>query len=156
MSEIVYTDPIYNDTEFKVEDAFEALLGEFQDYLPPVVVSLASEELETAHVAIICDELNSDDLIRNGNWEADVRLKVVTLFDETLPDGFASLRALHRQRCAVVRDNVMIRELATTLSTDSGITVQGFSFPSVKQRVEGRSWITEFYVKLNSVSGVEE
>lgn len=153
MSETVYTDPIYNDIEFEIEDSIAAWLAPIQEYTAPIYVSLATEEIDNAaYVAVICDDLDGEGLERNGNWQALVRIKVVTPFDETVPEGFANLRALHRQRCAVVRDRIMVVELADELSNTS-ITVQGFSFPAVKQQVINRSWVTEFHVKLKRVSG---
>lgn len=154
----------YNDVEFKSEDAFVALLVPVQasDLVnAPIVMSLASEVLEVDHIAIIAEEFEAhQDPPRSGNWKGNMRIKVVTAFDQTVPNGFSDLRALHRQRVGVVRDIFSSSTLDADLTTagqaidgNTGFTVQGFNFGRITQRIIGRSWVTEWMVVLDSVCG---
>src|SRR5437762_2246657 len=101
----------FNDVEFKIEDAVASLLAPHSGDLggAPLHLSLLTSALETSHVAVIVAALErADGHPRTGNWRATCRVKVVTAVDETLPVGFVDLRTLHRQRCGVVRDAVMV------------------------------------------------
>lgn len=154
---------VYNDIEFKSEDAIEALLDAVSGNLAgsPIALSLATETLETSHVAIIADDFDpSQDPPRTGNWKGIVRIKVVTSFDEKLPAGFAKLRDLHRQRVGVARDTLMSSTLdadltaaAQAIEGQTGYTCQGFNFGRISQRIIGRSWVTEWTIILESVCG---
>lgn len=153
----------YNDIEFKAEDAIAAVLAVVADNLggAPIALSLASEDLATSHVAIIADDFEPhQNPPRGGNFAGIVRIKVVTSFDEQVPNTFANLRALHRQRVGMVRDTLMSSTLDADLTTagravagNTGFTVQGFNFGRVVQRVANRAWITEWTLLLQSVCG---
>lgn len=153
----------YNDLEFKAEDAIAALLVPVAANLAGalVVKSLITDSLATSHVAIIADDFEpSQNPPRTGNHKGVVRIKIVTSFDEALAAGFADLRSMHRQRCGVVRDALMVATLDTDLTTagqaivgQTGFTVQGFNYGRISQRIEGRSWVTEWSVILDSVCG---
>lgn len=147
----------YNDLEFKAEDALGslftapvlALLGN-----APVVLSLINNDLAKSHIAIIADDFEPFPRPRLGEYTGPVRLKVVTNFDEAVPNGFADLRALHRQRCGIVRDTLAVTTLDIDLSAAvADFSVQGFHFGRISQRIVGRSWITEWSVVLESVCG---
>lgn len=148
----------YNDLEFKAEDAINslftapvlALLGG-----APVVLSLIHDSLATSHVAIIADDFEPhEDPPRTGNYKGRVKIKILTNFDEIPPSGFADLRALHRQRCGIVRDTLAVTTLDTDLSAAvANFTVQGFNFGRISQKVVARSWVTEWSVILQSVCG---
>lgn len=151
----------FNDLEFKAEDALLslftapvlALLGG-----APVVLSLVSDSLTNSHVAIIADDFEAFPRPRLGEYTGNVRIKVVTNFDEenNLPAGFANLRALHRQRCGVVRDTIAESTLDTDLSAAvADFTVVGFHFGRISQRIVGRSWVTEWSVVLESVCALD-
>lgn len=143
--------PVYNDIEFRLEDAYGDLLAAVSANLvdAEIVKSLASSALDTSHVAVICDKLSpSDKMPHAGNWQTSVQIKIVTAANETdsIPAGFTTLRDVHRQRCGVVRDAIMVEGLDTLLSVATGLTVNGFTLGDVEQRIEGHSWITEFSV----------
>jgi hypothetical protein len=150
----------YNDLEFKAEDAIAslftapvlALLG-----AAPVVLSLITDSLTNSHIAIIADDFEPhQDPPRTGNYRGVVRIKTVTNFDEVVPGGFANLRALHRQRCGIVRDTLAVTTLDTDL-TDAiaDFNVQGFNFGRIHQHIVGRSWVTEWSIILESVCGTD-
>lgn len=149
---------VYNDIEFKAEDALATLLAAIASIDlagAPIVKSLNTELLETTHIAVIADDFDpSQNPPRTGNHIGRVRIKVVTNIDDKPPAGYADLRAVHRQRCAIVRDTLMVITLDTDLSAAlDDFTVQGFNFGGIRQRIIGRSWITEWSVILESVCG---
>lgn len=148
----------YNDVEFKAEDALNSLFT--SDVLAnlggaPVVLSMSQDALEKSHVAIIAEEFTpSTNPPRSGNYAGVIRIKIVTNFDENLPSGFTDLRTLHRQRCGIVRDTLMVTTLDVDLSAAvDDFTAQGFDFGRITHRIIGRSWVTEWSVILESVCG---
>lgn len=153
----------YNDIEFKAEDAVLAVLTSAAANLvgAPLVLSLNNDDLQTTHVAIIASDFTpAETPPRSGTYKGIVRIKVVTAFDDAVAAGFANLRAVHRQRCGIVRDTLMVTTLDVDLTTagqavagNTGFTVQGFDFGKVSQRVMGRSWVTEWSIILQSVCG---
>lgn len=153
---------VYNDIEFKVEDAIKSLLDGIADqlYSAPVVVSLLIDELETSHVAVIVESLDvAEGVKESGNWTTAARIKTVTSIDETITDemiaaGVADIRALHRLRCGLVRDTLMVENLDTLLGdATTDLTIQGNQFSKASQRIVGRSWISEFTITFYQVSG---
>ncbi len=151
----------YNDVEFKAEDAmvslFTAPVIANLGGLTRVVRGLESDDLETSHIAVIAERFQNSGLPQSGNWEKCVmRVKVVTDTSETVPNGFATRRDLHRQRVGVARDLFMAADLDTQLtSAVADFTVMGFDFGELHQRIVGRSWITEWQVILGSVCCVD-
>lgn len=154
---------VYNDIEFKVEDALKVRLdtiGAVALWNAPVVVSLLIDELETSHVAIICEDLDlAEGMKESGNWTTAARIKTVTSIDEEVTQdmidaGVANIRALHRLRCGLVRDTLMVENLDTMLGdATTDLTIQGNVFSKITQRIVGRSWVSEFTITFYQVSG---
>jgi hypothetical protein len=97
---------LYNDLEFKCEDAVAIALADAAAALNlPIHKSLIADALETEHIAIIAEDGTPDDPnIATGNYNISVRVKIVTKVDQA---NGVDVRELHRLRTGTIRDAYM-------------------------------------------------
>lgn len=147
---------LYNDLEFKAEDAFASVLATVAGVLGlPLKKSLCADALEAEHIAIIAEDGDPSEGHKNtGNYRIPIRIKIATAIDGSASDA---VREVHRQRVGQVRDTLFVHNLPALLSAAvANFTVQDFFVGRLTQRIQGRHWITETTLTLDPVCGTDE